>query len=138
MKILVVKTINNLLKPAYDSDLESFYKIPKGEIVQIDYVKKRNIKFHRKYFALIKLAFDNQQVYQNSDEMRYDITMTAGFTDEITNKITGEITLRAKSISFDSMDETEFSELYTRTKNVICEWIGISNEELEEEIEQYF
>jgi len=138
MKILVVKTINNLLKPAYDSDLEAFTKIPKGEIVQIDYVKKRNIKFHRKYFALIKLAFDNQQVYQNTDEMRYDITMTAGFTDEITNKITGEITLRAKSISFDSMDETEFSDLYTKTKEVICEWIEISNEQVEEEIEQYF
>ena len=138
MKILVVKTINNLLKPAYDSGLEAFAWIPKGEIVQIEYVKKRNIKFHRKFFSLMKLAFINQDVYDSMDEMRYDITMTAGFTDEITNKITGEITTRAKSISFDSMDETEFSELYTKTKDVICKWIGISNEDLEEEIEQYF
>jgi hypothetical protein len=138
MKILVVKTLNNLLKPAYDSDLEAFAKIPKGEVVQIEYVKKRNIRFHRKFFALMKLAFDNQNVYQSADEMRYDITITAGFTDEITNKITGEVTLRAKSISFDSMDETEFSDLYAKTKDVICNWIGITSEDLEEEIEQYF
>jgi hypothetical protein len=138
MKILVVKTLNNLLKPAYDSDLEAFTKIPKGEIVQIEYVKKRNIRFHRKFFALMKLAFDNQNVYQNSDEMRYDITMTAGFTDEITNKITGEVTLRAKSISFDSMEETEFSDLYTKTKDVVSNWIGITSEDVEDVIEQYF
>ena len=138
MKILVVKTINGFLKPAYDSDSDAFKKIPTNEIIEIEYKKKRNIRFHRKFFGLLKLAFENQSDYRTMETMRHDIIVTAGFYNEIVNLITGEVYKKANSISFDSMDENEFSDLYDKTKEVICSWLGIDNNDVETNIEKYF
>ena len=137
MKLLLVKTQRGLV-PVFDSDMEVYSKIAIGEEIEIDYKKKRNLRFHKKYFALIKLAFENQSDYRLFDELRRDITIAAGFYDEVTSRLTGEIYKVAKSISFANMDEIEFSELYEKTKDVISRWIGISNETIEEEIAQYF
>lgn len=137
MKLLVTKTPSGL-KPCYDSDFYIYAKIPIGETFEIEYKKPRNYKFHKKYFALIKLAFENQQDYRNLNDLRRDLSITAGYYDEVVNKVTGEVYKIAKSISFSSMDENEFSELYERIKDIISQWLGISNESIENEINQFF
>jgi hypothetical protein len=137
MKLLVIKTPRGLL-PVYDSDLENYCKIPMNEEFEIEYTKKRNLKFHKKYFALMKLAFENQQDYRSLNDMRRDIAIVSGFYDEVVNKITGEILKVAKSISFSNMEETEFSELYEKTKDTISKWLGIDNNDVETNIEKYF
>jgi hypothetical protein len=137
MKLHVIKTQTGL-KPAYDSDYEVYSKIPLNEVFEIEYKKPRNIGFHRKYFALIKLAFENQTDYRNLNDLRRDISIVAGYYDEVVNKVTGEVYKMPKSISFSQMDEIEFSELYERTKDVICKWLGVNDESIEEEIHQYF
>jgi hypothetical protein len=138
MKILVIKTPNGLLKPCYDSDYEAFKRMPINEAFEIDYTKGRNYKFHRKYFALLKLAFENQQDYRTIEEMRHDLIIVAGYYNEVTNLITGEIIKKANSISFSSMDENEFSELYEKTKDVVCKWLGLDDESITNEIAQYY
>lgn len=137
MKILVVKTPSGL-KPLYDSDYDNYSKIALGEEFEIEYTKKRNIKFHRKAFALFKLAFENQSDFRNLDDMRYEITIVAGYYDEKISLITNEVYKKAKSISFSQMDELEFNEYYNAVKDVICRWLGINNENIENEIQQYF
>ena len=137
MKILVVKTLNGL-KPAYDSDKEVFNKMPLNEIFEIEYIKKRNVKFHKKFFALLKLAYENQSDYRFIEDMRRDLLIVSGNYDEQVCKITGEIYKKAHSINFSNMDELQFSEVYTSVKNIICKWLGIDNETLDEEINQYF
>jgi hypothetical protein len=137
MKLHVIKTQTGL-KPAYDSDYEVYSKIPLNEVFEIEYKKPRNYNFHKKYFGLIKLAFENQSDYRNLNDLRRDISIVAGYYDEVVNKVTGEVYKMPKSISFAQMDEIEFSELYERTKDVICKWLGVTNESIEEEIYQYF
>jgi hypothetical protein len=137
MKLLVIKTPRGLL-PVYDSDLENYCKIPMNEEFEIEYTKKRNLKFHKKYFALMKLAFENQQDYRNLNDMRRDITIASGYYDESVSLITGEIIKIAKSISFSNCDEIEFSELYEKTKDTISKWLGISDENIENEIMQFY
>jgi hypothetical protein len=137
MKLHVIKTQTGL-KPAYDSDYEIYSKIPLNEVFEIEYRKPRNLLFHRKYFALMKLAFENQSDYRNLNDLRRDISIVAGYYDEVVNKVTGEVYKMPKSISFSQMDEIEFSELYERTKDVICKWLGVNDESIEEEIHQYF
>lgn len=122
----------------YDSDYEIYSKIPFGEEFQIEYKKQRNIKFHKKMFALFKLCFENQEAYSDLNDLRRDLTITAGFYTESANVLTGEVFKTAKSLSFANMDEIEFSELYESIKTVIIKWIGITNEQIEEEILQYF
>lgn len=138
MEILVVKTINGLLKPAFEEDLDKFKKLPKDSYFEIKYTAKRNIRFHRKFFALIKLAYENQSDYRISDDMRRDLIITAGHYDEVINKITGEVYKIAKSLQFNKMDEMEFSQVYEDVKEVICKWIGIDNKTVDQEIQQYF
>jgi hypothetical protein len=138
MKILVVKTINGFLKPAYNSDFEAFAKMPVNETFEIEYTKRRNSKFHRKYFALLKLAFENQSDYRTIEEMRHDLTIVCGYYNEHVNKITGEIVKKANSISFANCDEIQFNEIYNSTKNVIIKWLGVTSEDIEEEIIKYF
>lgn len=138
MKIAVVKTINGFLRPAYDSDFEAFNKMPVNETFEIEYTKARNIMFHRKFFSLIKLAFENQSDYRTMEDLRRDLIITSGFYDEQINKITGECYKTAKSISFSSMGELEFNEIYNGVKKTICDWLCISNEDLDNNIQQYF
>lgn len=138
MEIYVVKTINKLLKPAFDEDLEKFNKLPKDGYFEIKYTAKRNIRFHRKFFALIKLAFENQSDYRLMEDMRRDLLITSGHYEETVNKITGEVYKIASSLQFQKMDETEFSKVYEDVKEVICRWIGIENELVDNEIQQYY
>jgi hypothetical protein len=52
--------------------------------------------------------------------------------------MTGEVYKIAKSISFSNMEETEFNLIYNDVKEVIIKWLGIDNESLNTEVEQYF
>jgi len=137
MKLLVKKT-NGGLKPMYESDYEIYSKIPLGEEFEIEYKKVRNLKFHKKVFALFKLAFENQEAYSNLNDLRRDLTITAGYYTESANILTGEVFKHAKSISFSNMDELEFSDLYESIKSVIIAWLGVTDEEIETEILQFF
>lgn len=138
MEVLVVKTINGLLKPAFDEDKDKFSQFPKDGYFEIKYTKRRNIKFHRKFFALLKIAYENQSDYRLMEDLRRDLIITSGHYEEVVNAITGEVYKIAKSISFHNMDDTEFSLIYEGVKNVIIQWLGVSNEDLENEIAQYF
>lgn len=138
MEILVVKTINGLLKPAFDEDKEKFSKFPKDGYFEIKYTKKRNVRFHRKFFALLKIAYENQSDYRLMEDLRRDLIITSGHYEEVVNYMTGEVYKIAKSISFSNMDETEFNNIYNDVKEVVVKWLGIDNEDLNNEIEQYF
>lgn len=137
MKLLVTKN-KGVIKPAYNSDYDNYSKIPNDEVFEIEYKKKRNINFHRKYFALLNLFFDNTEYFVSLDHVRAVVLIHTGHTEEIVNPKTGEINLIPKSIQFSKMDEIEFSKLYEDTKNFILDYLDIENEDLETEIERYF
>lgn len=138
MKIQVIKTLNGTLKAAYDSDYESFKKIPLNEIIEIEYKKQRNIKFHRKLFSLLNLAYSNQNIFDNLEDMRYCLMLECNLSEIKVNKLTGEMFKIPKSLQFNKMDEIEFNEVYNTLKQYICQWLGVTNEQINEEIEQYF
>ena len=138
MKIQVVKNLNGTLKPAYDSDYESLKKIPLNEIIEIEYKKQRNIRFHRKLFSLLNLAYSNQNIFDNLEDMRYCLMLECNLSEIKVNKLTGEIFKVPKSLQFAKMDEVEFNEVYNTLKQYICNWLGVTNEQINEEIEQYF
>lgn len=136
MQIQVVKTPMGL-KPAFDSDYENFKKLPNNEVFEITYTKKRNIKFHRKFFALVKMVFDNQERYSFMEDLRNDLTIEAGYYYEIVN-IHGEEVKKAKSISFSSMDNIEFNEVYNSVVDVIVRYFHFDKESIAEEVNRYF
>ena len=137
MKIQVIQT-NGTLRAAKNSDYETFKKMPKNEIFEIEYTKGRNYNFHKKFMALCNLAFDNQDIFTVFNRCRYFIIKEAGYYYEEVNPITGEVTRIAESISFGNMDELEFQKLYTDAKEFIKMWLSIENEHIAEEVERFF
>jgi len=137
MKLYLVKQLNGTFKVAYDSDYDKAKKIKVNEPYEFEYKLPRNYRFHKKYFALLNLVYNNQDVYTNIEDLREDLTIEAGYF-RLTENIKGQTVKRAKSISFAQMDDAEFSDLYNSVVNVVINWLKISKEEIAENIEQFF
>lgn len=137
MKILMARNLNNNLVCAYNSDLDLLKKLKLNEIIEVEIKRKRNIRFHKKFMALIELLFQNQEIYTDKDDLRYDLTIEAGHY-ELRANIHGEEVKKAKSISFASMDETEFSELYNSVIDVIVKYFNFDKQDIINNINQYF
>lgn len=135
--IYMVKQLNGTFKPAHDSDFELAKQIKVGDVYRFQFSKPRNYEFHKKFFALIELVFQNQELYDDREELRHDITIDAGFWTERVNRITGEVTKQAKSISFASMDEVDFSELYSKTLDTVIRVFGWESTDIEENIAEF-
>lgn len=137
MEITLIKTLSGSFKPAYDSDYEKAKKIALNEPFVFTYKKPRNYLFHKKFFGLLNMVFENQEQYSNLDHLRNDLIIEAGFY-EIRHGLHGEELKEAKSISFASMDEIEFSELYNRVIDVIVKYFKFEKVDILANIEQYF
>ena len=130
---LILRRTEAGLVPKFDSDLEALKKIKIGEDVKVKISRPRNINFHRKYFALMNLAFENQDLYDDITTFRYIIQMKAGFYTIVkTHK--GELMYFPDSISFGSMDESKFEELYSKVLDVILQFLEIDKETVENEL----
>lgn len=125
-----VKTITGMLKPCYDEDKEALKRIKVGQAVEVTFKRKRNYDFHKKYFVLVNLLYENQELYDNVDELRRDIAVECGYFTERVNKFTGEVIKEPKSIKFGSMDQEEFEKLYSDTIDLVIKLIDCDREEL--------
>jgi hypothetical protein len=134
MKIFLKNTLTGLI-PLYDSDLEEKKKLKLNEVYRADIVRPRNIGFHKKYFALLNMTFQNQELFDCPENMRKEIIKHAGYYKEY-RTIKGEIEYRSKSISFAKMSQDDFEKLYSSSLTVILKYIltGSKREEIEQEI----
>ncbi len=136
-EIYLVKSLDGKFTPAQDSDYEMAKNIKVGETYKFKFSKPRNYRFLKKFFALINLVYHNQDHYTSIDALRYDLTIESGFFVDRPNKFTGEMIREAKSISFASMDEVEFSDLYNKFLDTIVRVFGWDGEAIEENISEF-
>lgn len=137
MKVLLVKQLNGTYIPAYDSDKDNLKRIKAGEMIQADVVKPRGVKNHRRFFALLNMLFQNQEIYSNLDDLRADITIEAGYYRETVN-VHGEVVKRALSISFASMDELQFDKYFESVLNTIVLHFNFDKEEIINNLEDFY
>ena len=137
MKLYLIKQYDNSFKVAGDSDYQRLKKIKPMEMIECDIKKPRNIKFHRKAFALFNLVFSNQEHYLNIDDLRHDLTVSAGYYIERIN-LQGEAIRVAKSISFAKMDEHDFSEYYDSIINQIVLHFNFDKQGIIDNVSQHF
>ena len=128
MKLLVINTPRGLV-PMGDDDYEEKKKLKLGQTYSVEIKVARNLDFHRKYFALVAYAWEflNEQEtakFKSKENFRKYLEMAAGHCDIIYHPRLQEFVEVPKSISFGSMDNTAFSELYERVKDVIFSIIG--------------
>jgi hypothetical protein len=135
--ICLVKTKHGTFAPAFNEDIETAKKYKVGEIYAGEIWKRRNIKFHKKWFALLNICFDNQERFDVIDHFRDEFLLKSGhYRMHITAK--GKTVYLIKSISFKNMDDIKFGELYEKSFTVAlknyCK--GNTREEIENNIDQ--
>lgn len=126
--LVLTKAPSGALLPADSAAQEYIARLKVGQALHGKFTRQRNPRFHRKAFALFKLAFDawdspaleyrGQPVAKDFDRFRRDLTILAGHYEAVTN-LRGEIRLEAKSLSFGAMDDDEFAEVYRGILNVV-------------------
>lgn len=141
MEILLTKT-NATLAPADMHASEYVYKLKPGATLIADVRQPRNPLFHRKFMSLLRVGFEYWQPGEvdkkhgvpekNFDQFREDVTILAGFYFPVV-RTDGTVRIKAKSISFASMDEEEFERLYQAILTVLLErvLVGMSDADIE-------
>lgn len=122
-----IKSSHGLLPSSPDAE-KWFKGLNSGAVCIGKFTASRNYKFHKKFFAMLKVSYENwdNPVIQTEfgeaqctmDTFRNDVTVLAGFY-VLTINTRGEARYRAKSIKFAKMDEVEFGELYSAVVDVI-------------------
>lgn len=138
MKILLLNTRQGL-KPMYDEDYDEKKKLKIDEVYEAEIRLPRNLKFHRKYFALLRCAWEyldehKQAFFKNDLEVfRKSLQVTAGWCEPLFDFETQEWYHAPKSISFETMKESEFETLYNNVRDILFNAIipNISKEEFE-------
>lgn len=128
MTLVVLQKVRGMLVPA-DEESERFVSVIRpGDGIEVDARVRRNVKFHRKFFALLRLVYDSWEPPRQIDErfspiksfeaFRKDVLVLAGHC-EATFSVDGAVKLHAKSISFADLGEEGFADLYPRVLDVV-------------------
>ena len=148
----LIRTGTGAFVPATDEDAGLAKRFKVGSMARVELKLMRNSQFHRKFFALVKIAFDmwsetlpeqtwrGMPVVPNIDHFRRDLIISAGFHDVVwsTKKDKdGNQTFRVipKSISFANMDQDEFEKVYSAVIDVVLRMLpgrGLTDAKLRE------
>lgn len=133
------------LVPLYDTDLDAKKRLKVGRVVKCHVCNPRNYEFHKKFFALVRLTFDNLptnlaeywQVHNEEDMLRRFKRDLGYFTSTVNER--GEREIEYQSISFSSMEQHEFERFYNQCVDlVLFRYIkGIDKQDLISEIENF-
>jgi hypothetical protein len=129
MELYLRNTIYGLM-PLYPSDQDEKKKLKFGKDYKAKITLPRNLGFHKKFFALFNIAFQNSSMRMSEKAYRHYLTIKAGyFTAYTTPK---GIFYEPDSISFDSMEQDDFEVFYQKFLSVVMSEIGSTSEEIEQ------
>lgn len=105
-----------------EDNIEQFDKLKNGQIYKLITKKERDKGYHRKVLGMLRCAFDQWdpnpaklpagvEAQKDFEKFRKDLTIKVGFCDYVWS-LDGALETRARSISYDNMDQVEFEELF--------------------------
>lgn len=133
------------LVPVYGSDCDLKQRLHVGSTVRCRVTLPRNYEFHKKFFALVRLTYDNLPLplverwnVHSTDDMLRRFKRDLGYYQSSFNEL-GEREIDYKSISFAAMDQSEFEKFYEDCVNLVLhKYIpGIARKDLLDEIEHF-
>lgn len=135
-RLYVKKTLRGF-DPADEPSADLWKKFKVGEIYRADVVKPRSYQHHKLCFALLNLTYSNQERYSNFEDFRKAVAIAAGHTEELVT-LHGEIIRLPASLSYDALDEIEFTQVFGAMMTVCAEILhGMNLQELEGEVSKY-
>lgn len=118
---------------------EFYEKIKDGAAFTADVKIVRCPGLHRKFFKMVRFVLHNlpeKHGFKTLDSLREELMFRAGYFTRYT-MTTGEDIYKVRSISFESMDQLEFEEVYNRILDEGCKMLGVSSGDLSAEIEEF-
>jgi len=130
------KTLSGFV-PADEPSQEIARKYKLNEIYRADVVRPRSYRHHCLILALLSLTYENQERYTNFEVFRKAVAFAAGHVNEYPS-IDGEIIREAASISYDALDEVQFTAVSAAMMTVCAHLLGdMGIHELEAEVSRY-
>jgi len=127
---MIIQFVKNgpFLAPMDDDGLNAMAKISQGELVTVELTRPRNGRWHNMYWHMCGLLLDNSEgEYGNTKEaVSSFLKIAMGHVG-----VDGE----PRSISFKSMEQTEFESFYSRVSDVVAGLLGTTPDEVREQIE---
>ena len=139
------KVMSQGLVPLYDSDLENKKRLKEGVVVKCKITNPRNLRHHKKYFALVKLVLNNlperlteQLNIRNEKDMHRRFKRDLGYFKSYVNEY-GEREIEYDSISFSAMDQFEFEKFYYQAVDLAAyKYLpGTDRQDVIEEVERF-
>lgn len=134
-RLYLKKTLTGFA-PADEETRELGRKYKLGEVYRADVVKPRSYQHHKLCMALLNLTYLNQEQYSTFEQFRKAVAMEAGHCEEL-HTLHGEVLKLPKSISYDALDEVEFTAVFGAMMTVCCSILGVTAPILEAEVSKY-
>lgn len=110
----VIRLPNGDLRPAGEQSRHAFSRFEIGEVFPVEVKKTRNIKNHRRFFALIQVVSSYSEIFNTEEKALHAVKIAAGHCDFVPHPLEpGELMAIPKSISFAKMDEIEFQRFFS-------------------------
>jgi hypothetical protein len=123
-------------EPADEPSREVWRKYKLGEVYRSKVVKPRSYKHHKLCMALLTLTFQNQEQFANFDAFRKAVAFEAGYRTSFVT-LQGEVIEGPGSLSYDALDEIEFTRVFGAMMTICCGILGLTAPELEAEVSRY-
>ena len=145
----MIKQAGGILTPADDRAAEQMQKLKTGEVYPVEAKRTRNPHFHGKVFAFLNYCFEhwcadkthfaNMSEPAQFDAFRKELTIMAGYF-VVTYNINGGTHVEAKSLSYGSMSQDEFEDLYNALINAAIKNIfgGVDSPEINNRLMSFF
>ena len=122
-KAFLIKKVDGSYLPAFESDQEAMKGVKVGDPIEVSWSQPRNYDNHKRFFAMFACCVDNMPEstpdrYLNLEYLRYEVLIGIGHC-ELRESMSGQMYPKVKSISFKSMGEDEFNQLYKLTSNYL-------------------
>lgn len=136
MKLIFRKSLGSLV-PEDQEAQDVMGKIKHGNLVHVEIKRTRNLKHHKKYWALINLVFENQERYASPKQIHNALKEAAGLY-EVQQKLNGQPMPVLSSTSFEDMDQTAFAKYYNQCCDILAKTFlpGVTKDDLRREVEE--
>ena len=135
MRALFSKGLTGL-QPADDAAVKFVGRLKLHELVAVEAKQPRNLAHHRKFWKLMEIVAHNQQHYKSAEEVCAAFKVAVGHCDFVQTKH-GLVGI-PRSISFASMDQTEFDAFYSKAVEYLTTEVipGLNKDALRRGVEE--
>lgn len=136
MRFICAKHLGSL-RPVDQAGEDALRKIGVGQLVTVEVKRPRNIKFHRLYWALVTIVWEqlDERRYPTVEDLHAAIKIAAGLRTRIVLP-DGTVGFIPGSIAFHKMSQSDFDSFYDRVCNLVAKHFlpGVTDAELRNEV----